>query len=216
MKHKIIIWILCMMGAIGAEAQIIGAETETVKPSKSRSTIDFKKKTGLQLRLQAGYPTLGGVTVGYQLNPYFMLGGGLGYGSKKYTYTYYRPSYRESSYSTRDARSRSNKKTELGAIPVFVEVEARTMAWSGFSFFVNVKAGLNIGFGNKESKITYECDDYYGDPVYSTEKYEYNLFLWSVTGGWSYKNFNWGIGYGSEGVATAISYDIPLSAKKKK
>lgn len=223
MKRKIILLALCLMGTLMAEAQIIGADTETGNPTKTSKPhvpINFKKATGLQLRIQAGYPILGALSVGYQLNPYFMFGGGLGYGFKNYTHTNYRPSYRDSYYSTEDAYNMSDKRKELGAIPVFVETEARTMAWSGFSLFVNVKAGLNIGLGNKESKITYVCDDYYGDPVYRTEKYKYNLFLWSVTGGWSFKDFNWAVGWSSLGVITLVSYDISLtkssSTKKKK
>lgn len=223
MKRKIILLALCLMGTLMAEAQIIGADTETGNPTKTSKPhvpINFKKATGLQLRIQAGYPILGALSVGYQLNPYFMFGGGVGYGFKKYSYSSFQRAYQTPSYSTTNAKSSSEKKTVLGALPIFFEAEARTKAWEGFSFFVNAKVGFNIGFGNKKDKITHITDDYYGDPVYRNEKYDYSVLLWAITGGWSFKDFNWAVGWSSLGVITLVSYDISLtkssSTKKKK
>lgn len=211
MKRTIIILALCMMGAFGAEAQIIGANTgDQPTPTKPRKEINFRKAKGPQIRIEAGYPTLASVAFNYQLSQYFMIGAGAGYGFKNWEHIERCRSYRYSSSGTTSSWYYKSDGTELSAIPVFVHTEFRTMAWSGWSLFANVRLGVNLGLGNNSDEVSFVQNDYYGDPVYYYDDWTYGFFLWQATVGWSFKNFNYSIGYGHLGFQTSVSFDIPL------
>lgn len=212
MKRVFFIAALCLMGTISANAQIIGANTDGGQPvpSKPKKVVNFRKASGSHIRIEAGYPMLASVAYTHQLNQYFMLGGGLGYGYKDWEYVGYCPSYRISSTQSTNGYHYTESDRELSAIPIFVIAEARTMSWSGWSFFANVRLGYNLGLGNRKDELNFVQYDYYGDPVYLKETYSYKSFLWSAMVGWSYKNFNLAIGYSYLGMQTSISFDIPL------
>ena len=78
MKRLITLFTLLTMFAIGAQAQIVGAN-EGPKTSSNTSS-SLYKPTGHYLRFEAGWTNFISVAYGYQINPYIMVGGGAGYG----------------------------------------------------------------------------------------------------------------------------------------
>ncbi len=76
MKRLITLFALLTMFAIGAQAQIVGAN-EGPKTS-TNTTSSLCKPTGHYLRFEAGWFYDATVSYDYQINPYIMVGGGIG------------------------------------------------------------------------------------------------------------------------------------------
>lgn len=98
MKRLITLFALLTLFAIGAQAQIVGANEG--KKTSTSTTTPLYKPTGHYLRFEAG-GIWGSVAYDYQINPYIMAGGGIGVG---YADRYYNnmvfPVYAEAVFST--------------------------------------------------------------------------------------------------------------------
>lgn len=103
------------------------------KPETKEKAIDpTYRPTGGYLRISAGYPMLGSLAYNHQITPYFMVGGGAGYGT-----------------GINGTYSGLGKHYNLDAIPLFVETEIRTPKYK-WSVFLNLKLGTMFAVYSEE------------------------------------------------------------------
>lgn len=199
MKRTIILFALLTLLAIGAKAQIVGANEG--KKTSASTTLPLYKPTGHYLRLEAGYPHFASVAYGYQLNPYIMLGGGFGYGEISYTYT----GFGGIIGNLHDYVIRGSG----AGIPIFAEANFSTPKYK-WSFVANIKFGYAIPLENGYYSIeTASIMNYY-------DKNGHCLFG-AINLGVTYKNLGLFTGASSNSEywwSILLSYNLPLKIHK--
>ena len=128
MKRLITLFTLMVMFAIGMQAQIVGAN-EGPKTKMSNTTSSLYKPTGHYLRLEAGYAHIFSVAYGYQINPYIMIGGGVGFG---YLHNPTLPIYAEAIFSTPRYKWSFIGDIKIGIDPIGSQ-----------SFFIDPRIGIS-------------------------------------------------------------------------
>ena len=170
---------------------------------------------GPSIRFSIGVPELITAAFNYQITPWFMIGGGTGYGMATYSYTHTVPAHYISSTYQSDGWTYTGDGVGR-AIPLFVEAEVRTPKYKWFALF-NIKIGANIYTKTsnawKEGR-EYFITDYYGNAIYSeTTITRHPLFI-STAIGFGYKNLSMGFGLGFFGNKIGsdlfMSYNLPL------
>ena len=193
----LIIFSLCLLTA-GASAQIVGAGDSDGdyrgKPTKGTDSkyADWSKSLGGHLRIEGGMGTLLSVQYTHQYSQHFMVGGGLGWGFRRYV-----------------KKNGGREHSDLTGLPVFALIETRTgnlgAGGPGMTLFANIQLGYNIGIGGNSS-YSYKSSLLFGANV-GLSSLNFNFFMGFATSSLAY--FNMG-----------LSYDIPLtkssSTKKKK
>lgn len=135
MKRIITLCVLLAMFAIGAKAQMVGANEGQSAPTTNPSSL--YKPIGHYLRLEAGFPTFFSIAYGYQFSHSFMVGAGAGFGEITYD-VYSQPSYSYHYYGT---------ALDFG-IPFYAEIIYNTPK-QNWSFFADVKIGVNVPIMNR-------------------------------------------------------------------
>lgn len=99
MKRLVTLFALMVMFTIGVQAQIVGAN-ERQGVSTNTTSSSLYKPTGHYLRFEGG-AIWGSVAYDYQINPYIMVGGGIGGGyADRYYNDWVAPVYAEAIFST--------------------------------------------------------------------------------------------------------------------
>lgn len=209
MKRLITLFALMLMFAIGAQAQIVGAN-EGPKAKTSNTTSSLYKPTGHYLRFEVGYPQFASVAYGYQLNSNIMLGTGLGITDMPYVYSY---------HVTNINSGKEHEGSEILAtqgFPIYAEAIFNTPKFKK-AFFVDLKIGSNVFSILREGYMDYH-GNYYSERPYPDYQH-YSLlrrFFVAVNVGLSYKNFNFGAGVSSNSTrwfSLFVSYNLPLKVQ---
>lgn len=200
MKRLITLFALLTFFAIGAQAQIVGANEG--KKTSTNTTSSLYKPTGHYLRFEAGYPHFASVAYGYQLNPYIMIGGGLGFGQMSYKLHMWGENF--------DINHYDFQRNEGGTgVPFFVEAIISTPKYK-WSFLADFKAGYGIPLSEYQWHHSYSDADRY-------ESKKGNRFFGAINLGVSYKNFGLFAGISSnnfEWWSLFLSYNLPLKIHK--
>jgi len=197
MKRIITFIALLSLFATGLQAQIIDAtNNSTHKQEKTSSNSPIYKPTGHYLRAEVGYPHYASLAYGYQLNPYFMLGAGGGYGAlsiKNYDmYNYY---YRRGG---------------SWGFPLFIEAIFSTPKHK-CSFIADIKFGYTIPVYDL-NKLTTVVEYYNGEEYW----YPYtvvNHIFGAINLGIAYKDFSLCAGISSNNTywySFFLSYNLPI------
>lgn len=189
MKRLITLFALLTMFAIGAQAQIVGAN-EGPKTS-TNTTSSLCKPTGHYLRFEVGYPQIVSIAYSYQMNPFIMFGAGCGYGIVSYYYS--------------NQHSIPPEKGKIGGsgLPLYVEAIFSTPKYN-YSLIADIKMGYAIPF------------DEYNYSIYDLYSELKGNRLWGALHlGVSYKNFCLCVGISSNNpdfyyLSTFVSYNLPL------
>ena len=192
MKRIITLFALLTLFAIGAKAQIVGANEG--KKTSTSSTTPLYKPTGHYLRLEAGFPNFFTVAYGYQINSWVMVGLGGGYGEvTNVNETNAAPGYRKYYF------------LEPG-FPVYSEFIFSTPRYKS-SVSINLKVGANI-------PTYYYYDSQGGGNTYLYWKLYEKRFYSAINLGYNYKNFGFfgGVSTNSADLvfSAGFSYNIPL------
>lgn len=196
MKQRFIFIAFFALLATSVQAQIIGATNNSPQQKPAKTTkveSSLYKPTGHYLRFEAGYPQFASIAYGYQLNPYIMLGGGIGYGCMTYGEYDYDTLY--NNYSLKRFYSGSG-------IPIFAEVIFGTPKYN-FSFIADIKLG-------------------YATPLDKNKYYWYDVkfgrrFFGAINLGVTYRNFSICAGISSNNpkwYSFFVSYNLPLKILK--
>lgn len=213
---KIVLLLFLAVGMM-AQAQMIGA-TNSQRTPRTNNSPDYRP-TGSSLRFAAGFPMLASVAYDYQLQPWLMVGGGVGFGISGmdwYRIDYESPS---NSYNWYEEGYSYSHENEIGGpcMPLFVEAELRTPRYK-WSLFLNVRVAYNMF---RRENYYYNGTNYL--PDYSwydwTHKQEnvYHAIEFYTMAGVSYKNINFGVGYSTVNeVNITLSYNLPFTTIKKR
>lgn len=196
MKKLITLFALMLLFAIGAQAQIVGAN-EGPKAKTSNTSSSLYKPTGHYLRFEAGYPTLFSIAYCYQLNSNIMIGTGCGFGQIPYNHYFH--------YIAMSGERQGVDKINSNGIPIYVETVFSTPKYK-WAYFIDVKIGGNITSENLQKTEMNMPYPYY-------ERYSPWHFFGALNIGMFYKNFSFGIGVSSNNVdwySFFISYNLPL------
>lgn len=166
---------------------MVGATSNSSNRTTSNS---LDRPTGHYLRLEAGFPNFFTVAYGYQINPWFMVGGGGGFGFITYHYHEAHTSYYD-------------EWMGLGT-PLFAELIYNTPKQQT-SFFIDLKLGANIAYD-------YEYENWHTDG--SCDYNKSRKFYSSLNLGAGFGNFGvfGGISTNSAHLwfSAGLSYNIPL------
>lgn len=209
MKRIITFIALLTLLATGLQAQIIDATNNTPKKKeKTLSNTPIYKPTGHYLRFEAGYPHYASIAYGYQLNPYVLIGGGLGFGGMHYFETIWK-------HSTDGSVTLVEKHDRIWdglGIPLFLETIISTPKYR-WSLMLDLKIGYGIPINEHHFyRDPYHSPDY--TPDYTLEYISKgNRIFGTVDLGVSYKNISLFIGISSNNrdwYSLFISYNLPL------
>ena len=207
MKRNITIIALLTLLITSLQAQIIDATNNTPKKKEKTSSISpIYKPTGHYLRFEAGFPHYASIAYGYQLSPYVLIGGGIGFGRMHYFETIWKH-YPDGSVTLVEEHDRI---WNYHGIPLFIETIISTPKhkWS-------LMLDLKLGYG-----IPIDEHHFYNDPSspfvnYTTREHliKGKRFFGSVNLGASYKNISLFIGISSNNrdwFSLFVSYNLPL------
>ncbi len=197
MKRLVTLFALLTLFAIGAKAQMVGAN-EGQKVS-TNNTSSFYKPTGHYLRFEAGFPHAS-AAYGYQLNHYLMLGAGTGFG--------------ELSFNTYDNSGFFYRRTGSNGIPLFVEAIFSTPKYK-WSFVADIKFGYSIPIYDLDN--SHHIAEYYNGTTYHYPYYVSNRIFGEINIGVAYKYFSLCAGISSNNTSWFsffISYNLPLKVNK--
>lgn len=176
---KRIVLLICLATlSLGAQAQLVGATNRQQGGYSMGSNNPTYRPTGYLLQFEAGYPFA--VSVGYQLNPNVMVGGGIGINLREYVYAgYYRI---ENYWGYGQDEIRQDWVKVHNAIPLFVEARFSTPRYR-WSLFADVKLGVN--FCSIENKMDYRALFEKVSPIFMSGQV-----------GFSYKRLSFSLGCG--------------------
>lgn len=205
MKRTVIAALLLAVG-LSAQAQMIGATNNQQTPrTRTSDSTPLYQLTGSYLRFEGGFPIIASAAYCYQFTPWFMLGGGVGFGMSGGYY------WSEIYYSDFNPEHYRDERPGSWCMPVFIEAELRTPRYK-WSLFLNLKFGYNA-FKRSDFSHTF-----YNNGLFTEYGDRYYPFLFTASTGVSYKNFSFGAGYSSALYSSAfkahlnayISYSLPL------
>ena len=216
-KATLILIAAFFSAAVNAQEVITLSQGHNVKTEKVSPVY---RPTGSSIRLSIGVPGLITAAYNYQVTPWFMIGGGTGYGMSYYTANYSIPAFYVSG-SSGDVliEARSYSKLQTGyAIPLYFETEFRTPKYK-WSAFLNVKMGANIGVKTRYLELpegrNFYTTDSQGNSVFSETTINWHTFFVSAALGFGYKHFSMGYGLGLQGGKRFgnlfLAYNIPLT-----
>ena len=197
MKQYFILIAFFALLATSVQAQIIGATNNSPQQKPAQTTKvenSLYKPTGHYLRFEGGWPKFYSFGYGYQINPYLMVGAGIGSGVLLYDW------HCSSSYSGWDEYSIGSN---TDGIPIYSEIILSTPKYK-WSFFTDLKIGYNYSKAKDHTRIHGE----------ETMTYHYKRLFLSLTIGASYKNLSISVGASpnsEEIFAAYFSYNFPIS-----
>ncbi|MBQ9864677.1 MAG: hypothetical protein IJM33_04990 [Bacteroidales bacterium] len=206
MKKLLFLATILVAFASLADAQIIGSTNSATSPRSPKvDNSPLYRPTGGYIRFSGGFPTLLSVAYNYQLNPSFMLGGGVGVGFGREMRKYWKSD---------ELVEQSLENGDPSFIPIYAEAEFRTPKYR-WSLFFNIKVGYSLF--KPEDKVWL---NYYG---YTKYQYHYSPWLVAVAVGASYKNLHFGGGMSNVCALDAdgptpnvfLAYSLPFSGIKR-
>lgn len=221
MKRFALTILIAVFASVGTHAQ------EIITLSQGRNIVTEKvtplyRPTGPSLRISIGVPGLITTALNYQITPWLMAGGGVGYGLARYTVHYHIPTYfTRSGNKIYLVEERENEYIQTGyAIPWYAEAELRTPKYK-WSFLFNVKLGVNIGvktpYLEEHAGQNFYTTDYQGYAVFSETTIKWHTLFAATSVGFGFKNFSMGLGVGLQGgkryADLHLSYNIPFSSR---
>lgn len=213
---KIVLLLFLAVGMM-AQAQMIGATNSQRTPRTDNSPVYYP--TGPSLRFGVGVPMVVSIAYNYQLKPWLMFGGGLGYGfcGMNHSHTDYKSDYYSYTWYTWNSIEDKNVKGDW-CMPLFVEAEVRTPRYK-WSLFLNVKLAFNL-FAPKDyyyNGLNYNTPDYNSLNYTEVCSVDYHAVDFYTMAGVSYKNINFGVGYSTVNeVNITLSYNLPFTTIKKR
>jgi hypothetical protein len=201
MKRIVTIIALLVLFTTSLQAQIVGATNNSPQqkpPKTTRVENSLYKPTGHYIRFEGGWPKFYSIGYGYQINPYLMVGAGIGSGILLYDFHEY------SSYYGWDMHGIGDN---TDGIPIYSEIVLSTPKYK-WSFITDLKVGYNYSVEKDKTRINGEV----------TETWHYKRLFMSLTIGVSYKNLSISFGASpnsNEVFAAYLSYNFPISLLAK-